>query len=214
MESKVSGQYTVVLSTSLAVLFIDVLLFNYFIVTGIYSSSTFIPMDIILMVSAILLGSRNVRELGFPVWQPKYEDEGSKKRLLISILIGSCIVIANTLVLLSSDVSNVPWLRFSSFFQPFLVSLRAASTEELLYRFCIFSVASRITGSIVKSRTIGIAAGAILSSILFGLQHPGFYFSFVIGAGLCCIYKNNGLIFAMLVHFLADFIPFTMIFLR
>lgn len=214
MGSKMSGQYAIILSITLIVLFLDILLFNYFRMVGTYSIYSLVPIDILFVIGAVFLGQGSVREMGFPTWQLKYEDTGSKKRLLISILLGSCIVIVNTLLLVSSDVSNTPWLRFTSFFQPLFISLRAGLTEELLYRFFIFSVVSKFAGSMLKSRTFGIAAGAIVSSILFGLLHQGFYFSFVVGLGLCYIYRNNGLMFAMGVHFLADFIPFTIIYMR
>lgn len=214
MERKVLGPYVDVLSAVLAVLFLDVLLYGYFRTVGIYSNQTFIPVDIMFIGAAALLGKRSAKKIEFPVWQARHATDANSKGLLISILIGSFIVIINTMVLSNSDISSISWLKFSNFFQPLLMSLRASLTEELLYRLLIFSVAAQFAGSFFKSRPVGIAAGALVSSFLFGLLHQGFYFSFVIGVGLCCIYMNNGLIFAMVVHFLANLIPYMLIYLR
>ncbi len=214
MERKVSEQYVDVLSTALIVLFLDLLLYSYFGMTDVYGNHAPVAADIMLVIAAVLIGRESVKKIGFPVWQVKYERGINSKQLLISIFIGSCIVVFNTLVLTCSDISNAPWLKFSNFYQPYFLSLRAALTEELVYRFLAFSVVVQFTDCLFKSRAIGIAAGALVSSFLFGLLHQGFYFSFVIGVGLCYIYKNNGLVFAMVVHFLADFIPFLMIYLR
>jgi len=209
---KVRVQCVNVLSAVLTVLLLDVLLYNYFSVSGIYSNSNFIPLDIILIVSAISLGSRYAQKMGFPVWKPVYKDNENRKGLIKSVILGSCIVIINTLALTRSDAGNTTWLNFTGFYQPFLLSLRAALTEEILYRFCIFTVVTEFAHNVIRSGDISIAAGIIASSFFFGLQHQGFYFSFIIGAALCYIYKNNGLIFTMAVHFLADFIPFMIIY--
>ncbi|HOH89581.1 MAG TPA: CPBP family intramembrane metalloprotease [Bacillota bacterium] len=209
---KVRGQYVNVLSAVLAVLLLDVLLYNYFKAVGVYSNSNFIPLDIVLIASAISLGSRYAQKMGFPSWKPVYKNNENRRGLIKSVILGSFIVIINTLALTRSDAGNIIWLNFTGCYQPFLLSLRAALTEEILYRFCIFTVVTEFVHNVIRSRDISLAAGVIASSFLFGLQHQGFYFSFVIGAALCYIYKNNGLIFTMAVHFLADFIPFVIIY--
>lgn len=211
---KVRGQYVNVLYAVLTVLLLDVLLYNYFRAAGIYRNSNFIPIDIILIVSAISLGSRYAQKMGFPAWKPVYKDNENRRGLIVSVILGSFIVIINTLALTRSDAGNTTWLNFTDCYQPFLLSHRAALTEEILYRFCIFTVVTGFVHNEIRSRNISIAAGIITSSFFFGLQHQGFYFSFAIGAALCYIYKNNGLIFTMAVHFLADFIPFMIIYAR
>lgn len=214
MEKKVSGQYVDVLSTAIIVLLIDLFLVGYFRMTDAYNNQAPIAADVLIVIAAILLGRRSVMLMGFPVWQVKYDWETSKTKFLISVLIGLCIVSLNAVILTNSDISNISWLKFSKFHQPYLLSLRAALTEELLFRFCIFSLISSIVSRFFISRTVVVICGALISSALFGLLHQGFYLSFIFGAGLCYIYRNNGLIFAMGVHFLADFIPFMLIYLR
>lgn len=214
MERKVSGQYVDVLSTAIIVLFLDVFLIGYFSMTDAYNNHTPVAVDVLLVILAILLGRKTVKLMDFPVWQKKYYWEIDKRQFLISVLIGSCIILLNAMVLLNSDISSIAWLKFSKFHQPYLLALRAALTEELLYRFFIFSFIAEIVCRVFNSRAFGIISGTLISSFLFGLLHQGFYLSFVFGLGLCYIYKNNGLIFVMGVHFLADFIPFMLIYLR
>lgn len=107
----------------------------------------------------------------------------------------------------------------------FLLSLSAALTEEVVFRLLFFSsflyVLSWLFRPILSmnsgfSRWIPLTFSIVLSALLFGLVHGVFGFLFAFGAGiwLCLIFLRGGLESAVLAHFLANFVFFTLTYLR
>lgn len=214
MKSMGLRQYIDVLFVTLAVFILDILLYSYFLQTNANYSNALIFVDVVIVLLALVFGRKVANRLEFPIWQVSYIVGMSKRSIIISILIGVGIVSTNTIILCNYDIDMIPWLRFNNIYQPLLLAIRAALTEEIVFRLLIFSLICKFTNDISKSSTICFISGALFSAIAFGLPHSGFYLAFIFGIGLCYIYKNNGLISAMMIHFLADFIPFTLIYLK
>jgi membrane protease YdiL (CAAX protease family) len=130
------------------------------------------------------------------------------------ILLGLAIIIPNTLIYYFSQsvISTIPWLSFSNLKEPILLALRAGIHEEIVYRLFIFTLATYLVSTIIESKRKSVIIGMVLSSIVFGLLH-GFYFAYLSGAILAYIFYKNGLISAIVVHFLADAIPWTLLFI-
>ncbi len=94
--------------------------------------------------------------------------------------------------------------------QAFFLSLRAGITEEVVFRLFLLSLSAWITLRIFHNRRGAIGVGVLVSSLLFGLIHPGFILAFLMGLAMAYIYLEAGLLPAMLVHFLGDFVPFSL----
>jgi membrane protease YdiL (CAAX protease family) len=214
MEIKKFYQYKDILIVVFCVLVLDILLKNYF--TIVYGETGFrlIAFDLIISFIAIFLGKKATSSAELPIWQVKYEGNMIRKQLLITFFLGAIIVVTNTLIWNNSNGDTVAWASFTSFFEPILISGRAALVEELFFRLLTFSFIVVIVRKISKSDIVSFIIGALLSSIIFGLYHQGFYLAFIYGILLCYIYKNNGLIPAMVIHFFSDAIPFIMIYIK
>ena len=213
MESKGLRQYEDVLSVTLAVFILDILLYSYFVQTST-NNDLFILIDVIITVIAAVMGKKLAGAAGFPVWKVSYAAGKSRKSIIVSILIGIGIIGSNTFILCNYNTDMFSWLSFTNAYQPLFVSLRAALTEETVFRLLIFPGVTWLANKISRSCTVSIVLGALASASAFGLFHNGFYLPFIFGLGLCYIYKKNGLIPAMIIHFLADFIPFTLIYIK
>ncbi len=213
MESKGLRQYADVLSVTVAVFILDILLYSYFVQTNT-NNDLFIFVDVIITFLAAATGRKLAGTTGFPVWKVSYAAGESRKSIIVSILIGIGIVGTNAFIMCNSNIDMIYWLSFSSVYQPLFVSIRAALTEETVFRLLIFPGVTRLANKISRSSTVSIVSGALASASAFGLFHNRFYLPFIFGLGICYIYKKNGLIPAMIIHFLADFIPFTLIYLK
>lgn len=214
MGSKMLRQNADVFSAAIAVLFLDILLYNYFLQTSTDKSNTLALMDVIIISTSIILGKKVARQSEFPVWKTNCTTAQNKNGVIASMLMGIGIIGSNTLILYKHNIDMIPWISFTGLYQPLALAMRAALTEEIVFRLLIFSAVYKFVNKISKSSTICFFSGMLVSAIAFGLLHDGFYLSFVFGIGLCYLYKNNGLIPAMLVHFLADFIPFILIYMK
>ncbi|WP_330623498.1 CPBP family intramembrane glutamic endopeptidase [Acetoanaerobium pronyense] len=108
-------------------------------------------------------------------------------------------------------LQQVSWLNFSSFNEIFLLSLRAGLHEEIIFRLFVFSMFTYLISKNINSKEKAIFGGIVLSSLLFSLMHGGLNIvAFVFGAVLAYIFYNNGLIPAIIIHFLANLIPWTL----
>ena len=213
MEIKAIKQYKDILITVLCVLILDILLKSYFIQNLGYSGYGFVVFDIIVILLAVTIGRLVIKELGFPMWRAKYSHDVDLKHIIASILLGVLIIISNTVIWSRSNGDMVSWISFSSYHQPIFLSLRAAVTEEIIFRLFIFSTVTLMASKISKSKMGPLVVGALVSSILFGLFHQGFYLPFIYAVMLCYVYRYNGLLLAMLIHFLSDAFPFILIYL-
>ena len=109
-------------------------------------------------------------------------------------------------------------------YDSFLLSMSAAVTEELVFRFLLFSsflyILTRLFKPIMNlqsglSRWIPVVFSVVFSSLMFGVVHGayGFLFAFLAGILLCLIFLRGGLESAILAHFLADFVFFNLTYL-
>lgn len=147
-----------------------------------------------------------------PIWTAKLSE--IKKHNLGIILLGSVAIAVNTYILINGkqqalDVS--PWLNNLTPFLALMISIRAAVTEEIVFRLFLISAIIVIISKFTSSRKISLIWAIIISSVIFGLIHPGFFLAFVYGVVLSYIYINSGLIMVFTIHFLADFIPFLLL---
>lgn len=214
MENKGLSQYQDALSITLAVFILDLFLYGYFLQTSTNFTNTHIFIDVVIVLLAFIIGRRVANSMGLPVWLLSNAVDRSRRSIYISALIGIVIVSSNTYILCNYNIDAVPWLRFTNVYQSLFLAIRAALTEEVIFRLFIFSVIVKLTNKITKSGIICFILGALVSAVTFAVLHNGSYLSFIFGIGLCYIYRNTGLMPAMAIHFLADFIPFTLIYMR
>jgi len=106
----------------------------------------------------------------------------------------------------------------------FILSLSAALTEEIVFRLLLFSSFLYTLGWLFRpilamnaglNRWIPLIFSIVFSALLFGYVHGVFGFLFAFGAGiwLCLIFLRGGLESAVLAHFLADFVFFSLTYL-
>jgi len=214
MEINALKQHKDVLIVAFSIVLLDISLIRYFAFVYGENQYGFIIFDLFISIIAVFLGKRLAAALGFPIWKVTYDGKINSKNLFFTALLGVIMVAVNVFSWSSYSGDTVPWANFNSFYEPILVAMRAALTEQLFFRLLLFSLIGWIANKISKSKIVSIIIGAILSSILFALYHQGFYFAFIYGILLCCIYKRNGLVPAMIIHFLSDVVPFVMIYLK
>jgi hypothetical protein len=214
MESRELRQYVDILSITLAVFTLDILLYGYFLQTNTNYINTFIFVDVVIVLLSSIIGRKVAQKLELPVWWASYAEVESRRSIFISALIGIVIVGLNTFILCNYNIDRIPWLRFTDIYQSLFLALRAALTEEVIFRLLIFSVTVKLSSKLIKSNSICFIIGVSASAITFAMLHNGVYLSFIFGIGLWYIYRNTGLIPAMVIHFLADFIPFSLIYTK
>ena len=109
-------------------------------------------------------------------------------------------------------------------YDTFLLSLRAAVTEELVFRFLLLTAFFYILKKMFRplidqgfgmTGWIPFLLSLLLSSLLFGVVHGAYSFmiAFLAGIGLGIAYFRGGLESAIMAHFLADFFFFNMTYL-
>lgn len=164
--------------------------------------------DVVTILIAGLLGKSFAFKNGFPLWWHR------NQRLSILFILGLAIILPNTLVYYYNENATAiaPWLNFSNFKEPILISLRAGLQEEVIYRLFIFSLIVSGVNKVVNSKRISLIIGIIVSAFIFGILHSGFYWAFISGLILAYICYSYGLFFAILIHFLADAVPFTLLY--
>lgn len=210
MGSKWSIQYLDALSIAIVVCILDLFLYSYFLQANIGDANTLIFADVIIVFLAAVIGRRFAKDSGLPVWRRSHYS----KNVYISVLIGICIISLNTYILCSYNTDEISWLKFASAYQPLFLAIRAAITEEVVFRLLIFSFIIKLANKISKSNNVCFILGALISAAIFAMLHNGSFISFIFGIGLCYIYMNTGLIPAMIVHFLADAFPFLWIYIK
>lgn len=195
---------------------IDVELADYFSQKLNYQFSNVLFGDILIVLITGYLGKYMAAKNGFPLWWKQDKEISLIKRLVILFILGMVVIVSNSLTYYHNDniIMVIPWLNFSSLKEPIYISLRAGLQEEVIYRLFIFTLSAFILKKFVSSERVPIIVGIIVSAVLFGVFHTGFYFAFIIGLILGYIYYSFGLIPVILIHFLADAIPFTLLFFR
>jgi membrane protease YdiL (CAAX protease family) len=214
MESRNSFQMRPIIILSIIVMAIDLTLGSFIQMNLNEEIVSKILIDVLIIILTGYIGLRLVSKVNFPLWWRRYSRKSNKKQVVILIFLGLAIIIPNTLIYYFSQnlITTIPWLSFSNLKEPILLALRAGIQEQIVYRLFIFTLATYLVNTIIDSKTKSVMIGIILSSIVFGLLH-GFYFAYLSGALLAYIFYKNGLIPAMIVHFLADAVPWTLMFI-
>lgn len=147
-------------------------------------------------------------------WRPGNSSPASRKVTFITVLLGSAVVVSNTLIFVTSrnQVAQLaPWLIALTRETAIALAFRAALTENIVFRLFLFPLAAWVAGHFIRSRRISLVVGALVSALMFSLIHPGFLVAFLAGLALTFIYYHRGLLSAMTVQFFADAIPFVLL---
>ena len=124
-------------------------------------------------------------------------------------------MVTNTLVNLTylNQATQLPyWLTLLIPETAVALSLRAALTEEIVFRLFLFLLATWVIERFIHSQKRSMIVGAVASAFMFALMHgSGFAVAFPLGLALVYIYHRGGLLPAMIVHFFADAIPSALI---
>jgi len=175
--------------------------------------------DFAVVLLAGLAGIFFSPRVGCPLWR-RHSINSSKlgRAVYFSAVLGFSVVVINTvvnLVYFTGDRSHAlqvsPWLALPTPEIALALSFRAALNEEVLFRLFLFPLVAWIVGRFVHSQGLSLVTGALVSSIVYGLIHPGFSMAFFVGLALVYVYYRSGLLSAMTVHFFADAISFVAI---
>lgn len=122
--------------------------------------------------------------------------------------------------------SRIPvyFREMDSYYDSFIVSLRAAATEELVFRVFLFAAFYYIATRLLQQfqgrgckrlNWLGVLIAILLSAWLFGLVHGdfGFMTAFLAGVLFGAIYWRAGFETVLVSHFVADFIFFNLTYL-
>ena len=118
------------------------------------------------------------------------------------------------------------WIRLiQSPYDTIIYSLRAAITEELVFRFLLFTgffyILARIFQPLIDrgqamARWIPLLFSVLISSLLFGIAHGlfGFASAFLASLILCLCFVRGGFESVALCHFIADFVFYNLVYLH
>jgi hypothetical protein len=138
----------------------------------------------------------------------------SKKNWLIILGLSVPLITLNTVIWYISkeqNIQSIGWVKSLTPINSILISIRAGITEEVIFRFFLFSLFIFVFTRIFHSKIIIFLICSIISALAFAfLLHSGSIVSLVAGIILSYIYYKKGLLPAMIVHFLGDCIPFLM----
>ena len=167
--------------------------------------SNLIAFDALLMLVSGYIGINLVCKLNIPLWLSGKTEVKKGRRYLPAASLGLLIIATNTIGFLSvtDQAYELPRL-FTNLtaLTAVLLAVRAALTEEILFRLLAISVIIWVTRKIIKSTEDSSFFAIILSSLLFTMIHPSFLRPFIYGLLLGYIYLKNGLIPVVIIHFL------------
>lgn len=172
--------------------------------------------DFFIVFITGLIGYNLADKVNLPKW---WHDKNNdfKKSVFIVGIIGLIIVAGNILMNISMFTSYKEellemesWIASLTLLTSILVSLRAAITEEIVFRFFMITTIIWALKFFVSSERSNLTIAIILSSIMFGLIHSTFLVPFAFGLLLSYTYINYGLIPVLIIHFVANLIPFTL----
>lgn len=170
--------------------------------------------DVFTIILTVGLGFYLATKVNFPLWWKRDCEKSLAKQLIILILLGLAVIIPNTVIYYfnQNTVAAIPWTNFTNLKEPILLAMRAGLQEEIIFRLFLFTLITYAATKIVHSTRKSIVIGIAISSLLFGMMH-GFYpnFAYISGGILAYIFYKNGLIPAMIIHFLADVIPWILL---
>lgn len=151
-------------------------------------------------------------------WRSHNSPSESKRAAYITGALGLAVVIGCSMLNIASYMSDpnqalqvAPWIALLTPERGLALSFRAALNEEILFRLLLFPLVAWVFKSFIHSRQGSLVIGALASSFVFGLIHPGFVMAFLTGLAIVYIYHQCGLFPAMSVHFLIDAISWVSI---
>lgn len=172
-------------------------------------------IDFSLVLLTGLAGLFFASRVGSPCWWRQGNGSLASRRMNhITVLLGLTVVVGNTLVNLAyhnQAAQLAPWLALLTPERAIALAFRAALNEEIFFRLFLFSLMAWVIGYFIRSQQASFVTGALASTIMYGLIHPGFVMAFLVGLALVYIYHQRGLLLAMTVHFFADVIPLALL---
>ncbi len=204
MNRKLLNQFLIV---TLLITFINICL-GYNALELILNSLIFLTIGII--------GTKLALQINIPIWL-----KINRKSLPNIIILSLLVIIVNTIPWLQVNeevITSIPWMSsMTNVSQAVLIALRTGISEEVFYRFFLFStiiwiidVLLHFLNKDINRMKIALLSGIIVS-VIFTFQHPTFLLPFFLGAILNYIYFRAGLLPAICTHFLADVIPFIIV---
>ena len=178
-------------------------------------SVTMFLYDFSVVLLAGLAGLFFAPRVGYPYWWRRVNSSPTSRRAAhITVLLGFSLVMGNTLMNLAyrdQAVQLAPWLALLTPEMALAISLRAALNEEIVFRLFLFPSIAWAVMHLVHSQQASLIIGALASTFVYGLIHPGFVMAFLVGLALIYIYHQHGLLPAMTAHFFADAISLVLI---
>lgn len=167
--------------------------------------------DTIILLICGFIGLVLADKLNLFIYNPSKEFiKGSSKTVSLILLLSILLVTANEIswVLYSKTGVLPEWALGLNFPSAILISARAAIYEEIFFRLFLMTTIIYLLKNIIsykKSVLIGISVSALIFSVSI---HSGSMISFASGLLLGFIFINTGIIPAILLHFVADAVPF------
>jgi len=172
--------------------------------------------DFFIVLITGLIGYNLSDKVKLPKWWHDKNNDFKKSAIIIGI-IGLIIVAGNTLINILMFTSyreelleRESWIALLTPLTSILVSLRAAIMEEIIFRFFMITTITWALKFFISSERSNLTIAIILSSIIFGLIHSTFLVPLAFGLLLSYTYINYGLIPVLIIHFVANLIPFTL----
>jgi hypothetical protein len=175
--------------------------------------------DFSIALLAGLAGLYFASRVGSPCWwRLGIGSPARRQATLVTLLLGLVVVVSNTVIMVTyyrQDTAQfaqiAPWAALLTPARASALAFRAALTENVFYRLLLFPLGAWAVGRFTRSRRAALVSGALLSALVCGLLHPGFGAGFLIGVALVYICHQGGLVPVMIVHFLTDVIPLTVV---
>jgi hypothetical protein len=144
-------------------------------------------------------------------WRSRNSPSESKRAAYTAVALGLAVVIGCSMLNIASYTADpnqalqvAPWITLLTSERALALSLRAALNEEISFRLFLFPLVAWVFKRFIHSHQASLVIGALASSFVFGLIHPGFVMAFLTGLAIVYIYHQCGLFSAMSVHFLVD----------
>ena len=167
--------------------------------------------DIAVLLVSGFFGLVLANKLNLFIYYPSKEFiKNSLKTIFFILFLGLLLIAANEIswILYSKNGVSPAWIEKLNFNTAILISIRAAIYEEILFRLFLITVIIYYLKNIIsyrKSAFISVLISAFIFSVSF---HSGSIISFASGLLLGFVYLSTGIIPSILLHFMADAVPF------
>ncbi len=210
MKYKNSDKYLLILSVVLTVL-IDILIKPIlYLESSIYN---LIITDFLIVSFLGYIGLAFAYKENLNTFLPKHNYSDLPKRIfIIYSLLVFFLIILNTVTWIIYSGGNIPlpsWINITSPGLAVIIAIRAAFMEEIVFRLFLISFILYALKQLNVIIEFNQKLSIILSSIIFSFTfHSGSIISIISGMILGAVFLNFGLLYAIIIHFLADVIPF------